>query len=281
MTTIALVFDFDDILAPDSTSQLLESRGLDATEFWDEEFPARVREGYDPTIAYLSLLLDKTGAEDPLKELTETELEAFGETLDDELYPGLPGLFDDLDGIASEYEGISIEYYIISEGLDPIIRNTEIAERFEAIYASKLDTDEEGVLKRVKRPISFTDKTRYLFEINKGIDSEEAMKNPYKVNEKKGSDRAVPFENIVYVGDGITDIPCFSLVKERRGRVFGVLDGVEGSAKQQAIEELGSPRRTGSLNKPQYGENGRLGSLLRLTIEGMCVERAIDEMEAM
>jgi len=285
-TNIGLIFDFDDTLAPDSTTQLLEEHGIDPEEFWFTEFQSRVREGYDPTVAYLSLLLDKVGDDRPLGELTIEDLEAFGADLTETLYPGIPGLFDDINSIADEYEDITIDYYILSEGLEPIIQGTEIADRCEAVYASQLDADSEGIVQRIRRPISFTDKTRYLYEINKGITPEEARDNPYEVNtEVDPEERRIPFENMIYIGDGITDIPCFSLVKDRGGRVFGVIDsddeGDEGTAKQRAIRDIGSPRRTGNLNDPMYGESGRLGSLLRLTIEGICTDRTIDELEAL
>ena len=181
---------------------------------------------------------------------------------------------------------VTIDYYILSEGLEPIIQGTEIADRCEAVYASRLGADSEGTIQRIQRPISFTDKTRYLYEINKGITPEEARKNPYEVNTQVDpEERRIPFENMIYIGDGITDIPCFSLVKDRGGRVFGVIDsdgeGSKGSAKQRAIRDIGSPRRAGNLNNPMYGESGRLGSLLRLTIEGICTDRTIDELEAL
>lgn len=285
-TNISLIFDFDDTLAPDSTTQLLEEHGIDPEVFWFSEFQSRVRDGYDPTVAYLSLLLDKVGADQPFGELTIADLEAFGADLTETLYPGIPGLFDDIRSIADEYEDITIDYYILSEGLEPIIQGTEIADRCEAVYASQLDADAEGIIRRIQRPISFTDKTRYLYEINKGITPEEAKDNPYKVNTLiDDEERRVPFENMIYIGDGITDIPCFSLVKDRGGRVFGVIgtddEGEEGSAKQRAISDIGSPRRAGNPNAPMYGEGGRLGSLLRLTIEGICTDRTIDELEAL
>lgn len=285
-TNIGLIFDFDDTLAPDSTTQLLEEHGIVPEEFWFTEFQSHVREGYDPTVAYLSLLLDKVGDDQPLGKLTIEDLEAFGANLTETLYPGVPRLFDDINSIADEYEDITIDYYILSEGLEPIIQGTEIADRCEAVYASRLDADSEGIIQRVQRPISFTDKTRYLYEINKGITPEDARENPYEVNTQVDpEERRTPFENMIYIGDGITDIPCFSLVKDRGGRVFGVIDsddeGDEGSAKQRAIRDIGSPRRAGNLNDPMYGESGQLGSLLRLTIEGICTDRTIDELEAL
>jgi len=281
-TNIGLIFDFDDTLAPDTTTQLLEAHGVDPEEFWFDEFQTRVKSGYDPTVAYLSLLLEKVGTEQPLGELTIEELEKFGANLSETLYSGLPGLFEDISSIADEYEDITVEYYIISEGLEPIIQGTDIADQCKAVYASQLDTDSEGVVQSIQRPISFTDKTRYLYEINKGISPETARENPYDVNTQMDpEDRRIPFENMIYIGDGITDIPCFSLVNDRGGRVFGVIDNEEGSAKQRAIRDLGSPRRAGNLNRPLYGESGRLGSLLRLTIEGICTDRTIDELEAL
>jgi len=281
-TNIGLVFDFDDTLAPDSTTYLLEREGVDAERFWSEEFQSRVQAGYDPTVAYLSVLLDKVGKSEPLGELTISDLESLGDELNDELYPGLPDIFDDVEDIVNDYEDVAIDYYIISEGLKPVIQGTDIADRCEAIYASEVDVDANDALEWIQRPISFTDKTRYLYEINKGISLDTAQENPYAVNEEiDPENRAVPFENMIYIGDGITDIPCFSLVNDRGGRVFGVTSAEERSAKQQAIVDIGSPIRAGNLNVPEYGEDGRLGSLLRLTIEGLCTDRTIEELEAL
>ena len=145
-TTIGVIFDFDDTLAPDSTTRLLDEYDIDTEEFWFRDFQNRVEAGYDPTVAYLSLLLEKTGADRSLGELTIDDLEAFGAELDEQLYSGLPELFDDIDAIVAEYEEVSVEYYIISEGLEPIIRGTTIADRCDAIYGSRLDTDSDGFI---------------------------------------------------------------------------------------------------------------------------------------
>lgn len=280
-TNIGLIFDFDDTIAPDSTTQLLEEKGVDPQEFWAVEFPELVRVGYDPTIAYLRLILDKIGPDDQLGELTREDLEAFGKELSESFYSGVPELFDDILAITEDYNDVEMHFYIISEGLESIIKGMDIHDRFDAIYASRLASGKSAVLDRIQRPISFTDKTRYIYEINKGIPPSVARRNPWEVNkEMDPEDQKIPFENMIYVGDGITDIPCFSLVKDRGGRVFGVVDREGGSAKQEAIRELGSPRRAGNLNDPNYGPDGRLGSLLRLTIEGLCTDRTIDELEA-
>jgi 2-hydroxy-3-keto-5-methylthiopentenyl-1-phosphate phosphatase len=279
-TNIGVVFDFDDTLAPDSTTHLLKEYDIVPDEFWNEQFRKRVQNGFDPTVAYLTLLLDHIGDDEKLGELTPEDLERCAESLENNLYDGVPEIFDDLDGIVDEYEDVRIEYYVVSEGIESLISGSIITEYCSEIYASRLSTDEDGVFNRVKRPISFTDKTRYLFEINKGITATETMENPYKVNEQR-NERPIPFENIIYIGDGITHIPCFSVVKDRGGRVFGVRQRDERSAKQEAILDIGSPQRADNLNPPDYGPNGRLGSLLRLTIEGLCTDSTIDQLEAL
>jgi phosphoserine phosphatase len=281
-STIAVIFDFDDTIAPDSTTRLLEDNGVDSDEFWTTEFPKLVHAGYDPTIAYLSLLLEHVADGGVLAGLSNEDLAEVGEDLSDDVFTGFQDLINDLEKIADGYASVEIEFYIISEGLYNIIAATDIADRFNAIYASELDKT-DGSVDRIKRAISFTDKTRYLFEINKGISPADARENPYLVNsEIPKRDRHVPFENMIYVGDGLTDIPCFSLVKDRHGRAFGVYDADEPSPKQRAIQSLGSQQRTlGSVNPPHYGEESRLGSLLRLTVEGMCAERTIEGLEAL
>lgn len=275
---IAVIFDFDDTIAPDSTTKLLEQYDVSLETFWEDRFLTRVKNGYDPSIAYLSLLVEYTDQGKALEGLTMDDLNGVGSPI--EVFDGLEGLMSDLNEIASGYEGVSVESYIISEGLQSIIEGTDVADEFEAIYGSEL-ADEEGEVTGIKRAISFTDKTRYLFEINKGIPQEDTMKNPYLVNKKKEDvERDIPFENMIYIGDGITDIPCFSLIKEKGGRAFGVYAEEMASPKQEVIKELGSPHRTqGSLNEPNYEDDKQLGSLLRLTIEGMCADRTIDGME--
>jgi phosphoserine phosphatase len=279
--TIAIVFDFDDTLAPDSVTQLVEERNVGSERFWKDEFTQRVRSGYDPTIATLSLLTDEAVLGGSFGGLTKSELRSVGESLNQETFKGVNGLLNDFDDIAEAYDRVTVNPYIISEGLYEVINGTALADEFEAVYASELSADEEGTITGIKRAISFTDKTRHLFEINKEISRTESEKNPYRVNEKAPrSARTVPFENIIYVGDGLTDIPCFSLVQDRSGRAFGVYDPENPSMKQEAVSKIGSPQRTlGSSNKPGYTSDDRLGSILRLTVEGMCADKTLDELE--
>lgn len=266
MTTLAVIFDFDDTLAPDTTSALLRSKGIDPDEFWTELAPPLVADGYDPPLAFLRLLLERIGEDKPLGPLTNDDLRAFGATLDETFFPGLPDLFDDLRDAVNEFRDTRIEFHIVSGGLEEIIGASAIVrQHFAGYYGCLLGADEPGgVLRHIKRCISFTEKTRYLFEIAKGIPREESRSQPHLVNQRQEHLR-VPFDHMIYVGDGLTDIPCFSLVGERRGKTFGVFKPGRESAKQ-AFQKLLDTRRVESIHSPDYREDADLGALIRAAV---------------
>ena len=181
MTTLALIFDFDDTMVPDSTTELLLTHGVEPDNFWLKEVRGLIELGYDPTHAYLKRLLDLIGDNKPLGPLTNDELRKFGQSMDAKLFPGLPELFDDLRCIVSRYRDISIEFYIVSGGLQDIAEGSKSVQKyFTGVYGCQLAGDtNNGLLKYVKRAITFTEKTRYVFEINKGVEPSQVVQKPY------------------------------------------------------------------------------------------------------
>jgi phosphoserine phosphatase len=269
---IAVIFDFDDTLADDSTTQLLEQAGVDTVEFWKTKLPAMMADGWDPTLAYLSMILELVGEGKPLGKLTNEALRSFGSTL--QFYPGLPGLFQDLQAIADQSSVVRprVEIFIISGGIEEVIRGSSIAQHVNGIYGCRFATDADGVVCAVKNVISFTEKTRYIFEINKGIGAkgEDSRTNPYHVNEDcPPGNRRVPLENMIYVGDGLTDVPCFSLLKNAGGNGFGVFDPTKKGKPKKAFEQLVVPRRVMSANEPRYREDDALGAFLRVAVSSI------------
>ena len=264
MAVIAVVFDFDDTLVPDSTSALLQSRGIDVGKFWSELVPRLVEDGYDPPLAYLRLILDRIGAGKPLGTLSNQDLRGFGESLDGQYFDGLPGMFNDLRGLVAQFRDVSIEFYIVSGGLQEVIAGSHVVQsHFNGLHGCQLGESDDGEIRFVKRCVTFTEKTRYLFEINKGIRTDVSRRQPHAVNNKVAR-RRVPFSNMIYVGDGLTDIPCFSLVREGGGRTFGVL--AKNKTAKQAFEDLLQERRVDSLHSPDYRENADLGALIRAAV---------------
>lgn len=264
-STLALVFDFDDTLTPDSTTALLERHGVNTRKFWKKDTKALIAQGYDPALAYLKLLLNNIGPGRPLGALTNADLRAFGATLT--LYPGLPDLLSDLRASVKKVKNIEIEFFVISGGLREIIQGHRFIRReFSGVYGCELAGDEEsGVLK---------------FEINKGLAPSRTRRNPYLVNrDVPQSKRRVPFKNLIYVGDGLTDIPCFSLVKYFGGTTFGVFNpGDEGKAKRALVEFL-IPSRVISMHAPKYGRKDDLGALIRAAVATQCSRIKLERQE--
>lgn len=222
-TIIAVVFDFDDTLAPDSTTGFLQTLGVDTKEFWGARVQPLVDQGWDPIPAYLYMMLQESKSS-PKKNITRQRLAEYGRQITP--YASAPQLFGRIHKAAKTIDPkIEVEFYLVSSGIGEILRNTKLARHFKDIWACDFHYDEHGCISYPKNIISFTDKTRYLFQISKGIIGPESRKRPFDVNKKiEARDLRIPFEQIIYVGDGFTDVPCFSLVQKQRGTAFGVYD---------------------------------------------------------
>lgn len=139
---------------------------------------------------------------------------------------------------------------------------------FDGIYASELAGEaDDSPLKYVKRCVTFTEKTRYILEINKGLDHEKARRNPYEVNlDVPPEARRVRLSNMVYLGDGLTDVPCFSLIGRAGGTVFGVFSATEIAKAKRAFLEFLEPGRVTSAYTARYRNSDDLGIMLRTAV---------------
>jgi phosphoserine phosphatase len=264
---IAVVFDFDDTLTDDSTTALIKSFGIDDKDFWTTKAKALLDAGWDPTPAYLKLLLDNVGDGKPFGKLTNARLREFGAQL--KFYPGIPELFTELQEAVHQHQASSpgIQFFVVSGGLEEIIRGSSIAKHLSGIWGCQF-AEEKGEIKYIKKLVSFTEKTKYLFYINKGLGPSAG---PYAVNERVDpKNRRVPFQNMIYVGDGLTDVPCFSLVEGNEGRAFGVFNPEKPDSPKKAWEQLVAPKRVATMNAPKYRETDDLGALLRAHVQSLC-----------
>lgn len=265
---IALVFDFDDTLAPDSTSGLLADMGVDVERFWNDEVgPLLFEQDWDPVPAYLyqMIALSRSGSHGPI---TQERLADWGRRLP--LHPGVETLFPRLRAmVKSQHPQVQLEFYLISSGIGDVVRHTSIAGEFTDIWSSDFIYDEEGAIHFPKRIVSFTDKTRYLFHIQKGIVGAASRSKPFEVNKKIAQDKLrVPFEQMIFVGDGYTDIPCFSLIRRSGGVAFGVWDPRHRDKRSRAwgfIQE----GRVSNLNQARYDEQAELYQWLEEAVESL------------
>ncbi|MCB0345675.1 MAG: haloacid dehalogenase-like hydrolase [Bdellovibrionales bacterium] len=269
---IAIIFDFDDTLAPDSTSGFLETLGLDVGSFWKHEVNPMLEQGWDPVPAYLYRMLEL--ARDGKAEITKARLAQWGAQVP--LYRGVKSLFSSLQKfVEAEQLDIALEFYLVSSGIGEILRASSIADNFHDIWACEFHYADTGVIEFPKRIVSFTDKTRYLFHIAKGIVGERYEGKPFEVNRKVPADQLrVPMNQMIFVGDGHTDVPCFSLVRNAGGTAIGVYDAERQDRWGRAwgfIED----NRVSNLVPADYGQKSALVNSLKMAVGGIARNIAI------
>jgi phosphoserine phosphatase len=257
--TIALVFDFDDTLAPDSTSKVLGAIGVDTKEFW-----ARHRElladGWDQVPAYMHMMLE--ASEDQGGAITRKLIHDVGGNID--LFRGVPSLLKRCKQQIEDDEGFQAQFYVISSGLGDLIRATKIARKLTDIWGSDFAYGPSDEICAIKNVISFSDKTRYLYQISKGLVGPEARKNPFAVNQRT-TVFPVPLRNMVFVGDGYTDIPCFAVVEGKGGRAVAVYEPDNPRKVGKAYGFI-DDQRVSHLEPAVYVKNSGADSAIRLAI---------------
>ena len=270
--TIAVVFDFDDTLAPDTTSGFLAHCGLDPAAFWADEVNPMYAEDWDPVPAYLYKLmeLDRQGR----ATVTRDRLTEWGRQAP--LHKGVSTLFDRLRGVVAHTNpNVTLEFYVISSGIGDVLRHTTIAHEFKDIWASEFHYDAEGRAVFAKKIISFTDKTRYLFHIQKGLIGPTAKTRPLDVNRKFQDDQLrIPMTHMVFVGDGLTDVPCFSLITKAGGMAVGVYDRHHASRWSKAFQFV-QDKRVSTLYSANYSEDSDLSHFLEMAVRNLAERIAV------
>ncbi|MDN3557714.1 HAD family hydrolase [Halomonas maura] len=262
----ALVYDFDGTLAKGNCAEhgLMPALDLsDKAEFWPEVHRKNRERDGDEILTYLGELALRAREVGKQTELSPERLQFHGESIP--LFPGVEGWFDAVNRFASD-QSIALSHYIVSSGLEEMIRGTPVAKYFKKIFGCRYHYDEEtGFAKWPVVAIDYTTKTQYLFRINKGIENSWDTK---KVNEYiEPQDRPFPFDRMIYFGDGDTDIPAMKMVKAQGGCSIAVFDGDkwnEGNT-QEKIEKLISEDRASYVVSGNYS----VGSQLDVTVRGI------------
>lgn len=272
--TIAVIFDFDDTLAPDSTSGYLYDAGLkDLPSFWKKEVAALTDADWDPVPAYLHKIIEasKTGR---IPQVTLESLMEYGRR--HPLHDGVEGIFSRLRTTAKDANPrVSIEFYLISSGIGDILRETPIAHEFTDIWASEFSYGSDGGIEFPKKIVSFTDKTRYLFHVQKGLIGPRSRGKPFDVNKKLKPDQIrVPIKHMIFVGDGYTDIPCFSLVKKDGGVSIAVFDKTHIEKWGNAYQFV-QDGRVSNLLSANYSEQSDLSIFLSMAVKKLATDIAI------
>ncbi|MHC5174519.1 HAD family hydrolase [Serratia rhizosphaerae] len=261
----ALIYDFDGTLAEGDCAQhgLMPALGInDVGDFWRLVKERAKKDDGDEILSYLGLLAETANALNS-NELSESNLIKHGKAIP--LFPGVNGWFERINEYANK-NGLELHHYIISSGLDAMIRGTSIGCEFRKIYACKYHYCNGGEIATwPAQAINYTTKTQFLFRINKGIDNswDNAAVNKFV----EPDEREIPFERMIYFGDGDTDIPSMKMVRYQGGISLAVFDNKkwDNENTQRKVEKLIAEERANYVVPALYHE----GSQLDVTVKGL------------
>ena len=212
----ALIYDFDKTLSPKDMQEygFLPGIGIEPDVFWEACRSFAMRNQTDGVLAYMFMMQHHARDCAPL---TRSSLQALGENI--EFFAGVDSWFERVN-VFGKSLGVDVEHYIISSGVREIIEGTPIAQHFKAVFAASFVFDERGIAIWPATAVNYTSKTQYLFRINKGIldPTNDVDLNRFTPEHE----RRVPFPNMIYVGDGLTDVPCMKMTRLKGGRSIAV-----------------------------------------------------------
>ena len=264
---IAIMYDFDKTLSTKDMQEygFIPNLGVTSKQFWGEVDNLQKSENMDPILAYLRHMLKK--ASEKSVRVTREAFVSLGKDI--EYYPGVEDWFERINDYGKENDVI-IEHYVISSGIKEIIEGSSIKKHFKKIYACEFLYDENKVAVWPKLAVNYTNKTQFLFRINKGVLDvwDDKKLNAYVPEEE----RRIPFRNMIYIGDGLTDVPCMKLVKANKGQAIAVFR----KRKKETAAQLMAENRVDFITEANYCEGGELEHIVKTIIEKMAtVEKLV------
>ena len=266
----ALIYDFDKTLSPRDQQEygFIPGLKMESDAFWDSCREAQLQYGMDSVLAYMFMMLQKS---EGTRLLTRESLEALGQSV--EFFPGVESWFKRIN-LIGEQNGVTVEHYIISSGLKEIIGGSRIAQEFKAVFAASFVYGSDGLAKWPATSVNYTEKTQHLFRINKGILD---MTNDRDLNgftpEYK---RRVPFANMIYIGDGLTDVPCMKMTRERGGASICVYPGENSALADNMLLQS----RCDYCVPADYTEGSLIESTVTLLLKRIAAVNACRELHA-
>ena len=266
---VAICYDFDKTLSPDDMQAqgFIQSVGYDVADFWKDSNRLATNNAMDQNLAYMYMMK----AESAGKVLfTKRQLTEYGAKV--QLFPGVDEWFERIRAYGKE-KGVIVEHYIISSGLKEMIEGTSVAQAgaFEQIYASSFYYDDNDVAVWPAQVVNFTNKTQFLFRIEKGVlDINDAA-----VNESfSPEDVRVPFRNMIYIGDSDTDIPCMKLVNTYGGHSIGVYNG--DTNDKVKVYKMMRDGRIKYFAPADYSDGTELDALVKAIIDRTAANEALE-----
>ena len=265
---IAIIYDFDKTLCDQDMQNysFIPNLNMTPSEFWGEIGEFSKSENMEAILSYLYYMVKKS--DEKGVPMTKEYLKTLGKDVN--FFPGVREWFQRINHYAKE-QGAIVEHYVVSSGIKPIICSTDIANEFKAVYACDFYYDENGKAAWPKMAINFTSKTQYLYKINKGILDET---DSTEVN-KKYKTKRIPFRNMIYIGDGLTDIPCMTMLKKEGGKSIGIYT----SANKERVQQFLVEDRINYVCPANYRENSYLDRTIKLIIKSTCLVSELQALE--
>lgn len=272
---IAIVFDFDDTLSPDTFDELIKDLGLNVDEFRQQRYEPLKNAGWDHVAArFYCLIQESKHRQDIQNKITKDYLMRFGQRL--QPFDGVTDMFDRLHHCVQTLNSeVELELYIITGGFAEVVRHTCIAPYFTQIWGCEFHYSETGEIEFLKRSISHTEKTRYLMQIASGRDQVDGDGRSFAYRDVSADQLHIPLSQMIYVGDGTSDVPCFSVLNDGGGIAIGVYK--EAQTWEEQIQVSKSQRVT-NLATADYRPDSELMRSLTLALESLCKQISLRQL---
>jgi len=261
---IALLYDFDKTLCTQDMQNyaFIPSLGMAPGDFWKEANSFGWSEHMDGILAYMYTMIRKS--RELGIPLTREKLTRCGRSVS--FFPGVEDWFDRINRFG-QLLGVDVEHYVISSGLKEIIDGSAIAGCFKQIYASEFYYDEDGQPVWPRLAVNFTAKTQFVYRINKGVLD---IADDKTLNDSMPDDsKRIHFTNMIYIGDGLSDVPCMKMMRSYGGQAIAVYQAVN----KRGVEQLLRQQRVDYIFPADYRE----GTELEMTVKNIIRKMAVSE----
>lgn len=269
LTKLAIMYDFDKTLSTTDMQNyaFIPSIGLTPDQFWGKTGEFSKATGCERILSYMYVMVAE--ARKKGINITRELLNECGKNI--KFFPGVEDYFERINAYGKS-KGVIVEHYLVSSGTKEIVEGCDIYNQFKRAWACEYLYDENGNPYWPKLAINYTQKTQFFFRIAKGALDET---DDAAVNSKvKGEDRVVPYANIVYMGDGMTDIPCMTLVKKNGGKAIAIYK----RGTKEKVKEIYNDHRCDFIAFADYREGTQLDRIMKMAIDRVALQRDMSKI---
>ncbi|MBR0440186.1 MAG: haloacid dehalogenase-like hydrolase [Bacilli bacterium] len=265
---IAIMYDFDKTLSTTDMQNydFIPNLGMTPEQFWGATTEFTEKTGVERILSYMYMMIQKAKEKDI--KITREYLRECGKNI--KFYPGVSTWFNRINKYGEE-KGVQVEHYLVSSGTMEIVEGCSIFNHFTKAWGCEYYYNEEGEPIWPKLAINYTQKTQFFFRISKGVVDD---KDDNSVNEKNRN-RRIPYQNIIYMGDGMTDVACMTLVKHNDGTSIAIYPEKESDK----VRNLYTDGRCNFMCRADYSAGSDLESVVKLIIDKVAMLHQIEDRE--